>query len=211
MLIHLTPTFINPHQNIQVKLKQLSILAGDDNFEYEIPVKDLTLKKPYPNKIYYVACIKRGNKAFNGLYAYIDVDNLKEFTVYEKWETTTPDINKYTHSHYIKFIITDNKFDSISQDFLLWQKYKTEIHKDWIPVNCTPNMELNTGILKNGARYTNSVEDDYHFNGFIKQRVEKYYVVTMPHQELFHQGNLYLPDRMPDIMDGFNLTRDYEK
>ena len=59
MLIHLTPTFFNPYQNVKVTLEQLSIFVEKDNFEYEIPITELSLKKPYRNKSYCVACGKR--------------------------------------------------------------------------------------------------------------------------------------------------------
>lgn len=207
MLIHLTPTFINLFCDIDVILEKLLIIVNGN--EYEIPIKDLSLKKPYPNKIYYVACRKkRGNKAFNGLYAYIDVDNLKEFTVYEKWKTLTDDDVEREHIHYITFNLLnllDNNFDAISQNFLLWQQYRhSQIHKDWIPVNCTPCMEYHTNILRNGVRYNKDIKDIY-FNGIIKQRNEQYYVPTMPHKELLKRGNFLYSNKMPDINDSFNL------
>lgn len=205
MLIHLMPTFYNPYSNVTVSLKSLVIIAGDDNFEYQIPIEELTLKKPFPNKAYFVACRKRKNKAFLGLYAHIDKYDLKEFTVYEEWETILDDKSEYTHFHYIKFNLLDNNFGTVSQDILCWDKYKTEIHKDWIPLNCTPKMEFDTDILRRGVRWDNDIKDGYYFNGIIKQRVEQYNVPTIPHEHLFTLNS----DRMPDInIDGFNLTID---
>ncbi|MGX2950962.1 DUF6012 family protein [Ursidibacter sp. B-7004-1] len=206
MLIHLTPTFINPYQNIKVILKNLIIIAGEDNFEYKIPVKDLALKKPYPNKSYYVACKKRENRAFIGLLAHIEEEKPNTFTVYEEWETITNDDLKYKHFHYIKFNLIDNKHTITSQDFLLWRQYSTDIHKDWIPVSCTPKMEFDTGILRNGTR-SNEIEDGYYFNGILKQRTEQYNVPTIPHIELIERGNSLFPNRMPELIDGFNLVR----
>lgn len=104
MLVHLTPTFINPYSNIKVELEYLGILTGKDNYEYEIPIENLVLKKPYPNKMYYVACAKRNNKAFNGLYAHIDEENITEFTVCEEWKTVIDKVER-THFHYITFNI----------------------------------------------------------------------------------------------------------
>lgn len=209
MLIHLTPTFVNPYSNIKVTLEQLSIIAGDDNFEYEIPIKDLSLKKPHPNKTYYVACRKRKNKAFMGLIAHIEEEKINKFTVYEKWRTVIDNDIEKEHLHYITFNLLDNEFDTVSQDFLLWQAYSTDIHKDWIPVNCTPKMEFDTEIFKDSPR-RNEIEDGYYFNGIIKQRNEQYYIPTMPHTELFKRGEVLHQNRMPDInLDGFNLIRDY--
>lgn len=207
MLIHLTPTFINPYQNIQVTLKNLIIIAGEDNFEYKIPVKDLALKKPYPNKSYYVACKRKGNKSFVGLLAHIEEERPNTFTVYEEWETITDNDLKHQHFHYITFNLIDNEHTIVSQHFPLWRQYSTDIHKDWIPVSCTPKMEFDTDILKNGAR-SNEIEDGYYFNGILKQRTEQYSVPTMPHTELLELGNRLFPSRMPDLIDGFNLTRD---
>lgn len=207
MLIHLTPTFLNKYKNVKVSLESLTINVND-NSNYEIPVEDLTLKKPYPNKSYYVACIKRRNKAFVGLLAHIEEKNINEFTVCEEWKTSCDNVEK-KHFHYITFNLLDNDSSIVSQDFLLWQPYSSNIHKGWIPVNCTPIMEFDTNCLKRGVRYSD-VQDGFYFDGILKQRSEKYYVPTMPHNELLERGNLLYSNRMPDINDGFNLTHDYE-
>lgn len=207
MLIHLTPTFFNPYQNVKVTLEQLSIIVEKDNFEYEIPITELSLKKPYRNKNFYVACGKRKNKAFVGLLAHIEEDQINKFTVYEKWKTIVND-DENDHFHYITFNLLDNKFNAVSQDFTLWRAYGTDIHQDWIPVNCTPKMEFDTAIFENSPR-RNEIEDGYYFNGIIKQRNEQYFVPTIPFAELFKQGEALYSNRMPDInLDGFNLTRD---
>lgn len=209
MLVHLTPTFINPYSNIKVELEYLGILTGKDNYEYEIPIENLVLKKPYPNKMYYVACAKRNNKAFNGLYAHIDEENITEFTVCEEWKTVIDKVER-THFHYITFNILDSKYSAVSQDHLLWKEYNIDIHQNWIPVTCTPKMELDSAnnIAKRSPRWNNGIEDVYYFDGVIKQRIEHYYVPTMPHQKLFELGNTFYRNRMPDInIDAFNLTK----
>lgn len=207
MLIHLTPTFINPYNNIKVTLEHLSIIAGDDNFEYEIPIQHLSLKRPHPNKAYYVACRKRRNKSFIGLLTHIREKKLDKFTVYEKWKTVINNDIEYNHFHYITFNMLDNNFDTVSQDFSLWREYGTDIHKDWIPVNCTPKMEFDTECFKNSPR-SNEIENGYYFNGIIKQRNENYSISTIPNTELLERGKLLFQDRMPDInLDIINLTR----
>ncbi|WP_101776445.1 DUF6012 family protein [Pasteurella oralis] len=79
MLIYLMPTFINPYSNVKISLERLVIIAGNDNFEYEIPVKELSLKRPYPNKHYWIACKKRKNKAFMGLLAHIEEEGINKY------------------------------------------------------------------------------------------------------------------------------------
>ncbi|KGQ44613.1 hypothetical protein JP28_03855 [Gallibacterium anatis] len=206
MLIHLTPTFINLFCDIDVILEKLLIIVNGN--EYEIPIKDLSLKKPYLNKTYYVACRKFRNKSLIGLFVQVEpeqINKFTEFTVYEKWKTLTDDDVEREHIHYITFNLLDNNFDAISQNFLLWQQYRhSQIHKDWIPVNCTPCMEYHTNILRNGVRYNKDIKDIY-FNGIIKQRNEQYYVPTMPHKELLKRGNFLYSNKMPDINDSFNL------
>ncbi|MBF0786145.1 hypothetical protein E4T80_11810 [Muribacter muris] len=207
MLIHLTPTFINPFRDAKVTLERLSITAGNDRFEYDIPIEDLALKRPFPNKTYYIACRKRKNKAFIGLLAHIEEDEINTFTVYEEWKTITDNGFEHSHFHYITFHLLDNKFNSVSQNFCLWQAYSTERHKDWASVSCTPKMELYAKISKDNPR-RNEIEDGYYFNGVLKQRIEQYYVSTIPHSELFERGEILFSNRMPDInLDGFNLTR----
>lgn len=202
MLIHLTPTFINPFCDIDVILERLLIIVNGN--EYEIPIKDLSLKKPYLNKTYYVACRKFRNKSLVGLFVQVEPEQINKFTVYEKWKTLTDDIER-EHIHYITFNLLDNNFDAISQKFLLWQQYRhSQIHKDWIPVNCTPCMEYHTNILRNGVRYNKDIKEIY-FNGIIKQRNEQYYVPTIPHKELLKRGNFLYSNKMPDINDSFNL------
>jgi hypothetical protein len=206
MLIHLTPTFINLFCDIDVILERLLIIVNGN--EYEIPIKDLSLKKPYLNKTYYVACRKFRNKSLIGLFVQVEpeqINKFTEFTVYEKWKTLTDDDVEREHIHYITFNLLDNNFDAISQNILLWQQYRhSQIHKDWIPVNCTPRMEYHTNILRNGVRYNKDIKDIY-FNGIIKQRNEQYYVPTMPHKELLKRGNFLYSNKMPDINDSFNL------
>lgn len=203
MLIHLMPTFYNPYSNLNVSIKKL-IFIYDNGFECEIPIEDLALKKPFPNKSYFVVCRRRKNKAFEGLYLHCKENDVRKFTVYEEWETNLNNEYNYTHYHYIEFNLLDNNFEAISQNFLIWNEYKTEIHKNWIPVNCIPKMEFDTDVLKKGVRWDSDVEDGYYFDGIIKQRVERYYVPTIPYENLLNHNQ----NKMPDLnIDVFNLTR----
>ncbi|MGR3808183.1 DUF6012 family protein [Pasteurella testudinis] len=202
MLIHLMPTFINLYRNVTVNIKRLAI--STENNLYEMDPTLLKVGKPFPNKSYHVVCRKKGNKAFQGLFAHLD-DNPITFSVIEEWDVVT-DNNSLglIHYHYINFHLLNQEFNAVSQDMLMWDGYKLDIHKDWVPVDCQPKMEFTTNILGRGKR-AESIRDGYYFNGEIKQRIEEYYVPTLSSYDLQIQLDKFYADRAPGINDGFNL------
>lgn len=112
MLIHLIPNILADRTNVPCSLVDLTCRELGLNL---IGGKELTARRPYPNKNYLVACRKVGQKAVNGILVETQ-GALREFTVVTRWAVAASHIA--THS--VRYILADEEFDTVTEEMMLW-------------------------------------------------------------------------------------------
>ena len=198
MLIHVTPRIINKYRDLNVKLIDVEIP------EINCLLKegsDLTVGKPYPNKMYTVIRKKVGRKAINGIFLDIP-DTLDDFTVITRWKID----NEHIVSHQVKYEIKDKQHDFSSDDPVLW--YATGDGKfesawtsdDKTPCNYHPHMTVQYKSQDDSRE--GEVFDEYQGDWLVSRR-EIYPLPSLPRDRIFCEYNMHL-DRMPQPEDAFS-------
>lgn len=187
-MIHIVPKFFAPYflepelVDIEIPELGLTLLGGED----------VTTRKPYPNKRYFVACRKKGRKAVNGILIESPIF-LKEYTVTSRWSWED---NEVQASHVVKHVVLDSDFDMTSDDMLMWygtSKWEArwpEWAKDLAPANVSPCMEIAL-CSKKGGEY----EDEYHsITGHIMKRTEIFKLPTIERERFLCQDLHPMPN-----------------
>ncbi|WP_375751568.1 DUF6012 family protein [Vibrio sp. HN007] len=191
MLLHLVPQIINRYKEVElslvdVQIPELNVVLTAD--------KDLVVRRPFPNKTYFVACRKTGRKAMHGLFLEVD-KQLKSFTVITRWNAKSaywePETGK-TLTHQINYTVADSDFDAISDDHtLLYGQF--EFESRWLidftvdpPVNTQPRMDVL--VCEYHSRGENiSLKDEYEGSMMVK-RVEDITIPTIETERLMKRG-----------------------
>lgn len=147
MLLHLIPKIMNRYLDVQVELIDVQIpelnvtLTGGEH---------LVVRKPFPNKSYYVACRKVGRKAMRGFLIETD-KQLRQFTVITRWnaksELWKPETEKVL-THKVNYTVADSDFDVISDDHTFYYA-QSNFESRWLtdfsiapPVYTEPRMDF---------------------------------------------------------------------
>ncbi|MEZ8372786.1 DUF6012 family protein [Vibrio cyclitrophicus] len=199
MLLHLVPKILNRYQGVDVSLVDVQIPEINLTLKAEV---DLVVRKPFPNKCYFVACRKVGRKAICGLY--LDVDKqLESFSVITRWEFNAEQIL----THEVNYKVADTDYDAISDDHTMLYA-QSDFESRWItdlesnpPVNTQPRMDVL--LYEHHSRGENvSLQDDY-LDGILVKRVENITIPTIETERLTKRG--MLPNRMPDLEHRFTV------
>lgn len=125
MLIHLCPKFLlarDQHPGQRIAAKRFVVLETLTIPELGITLtdgKELTTRRPYPNKLYYVGCRRVGQKAQNGIL--IETERqIRTFTARMTWNCMDDDHDHGDTEHVIHYRILDDDYDTVSDDSLLW-------------------------------------------------------------------------------------------
>lgn len=200
MLLHLVPQVVNRYKDVELELTDVTIP------ELNVTLKageDLVVRKPYPNKSYYVACRKIGRKAMQGLILELD-KTIQAFTVITSWHVKSRLWAK-TLTHQVNYTVADTNFDVVSDDHTYL--YACDNFKDrWLtdfqidpPVNTQPRMDvLICDYHKRGESV--SIEDEYDDFVMVKRTED----VTIPTIELerFKSRSMH-GSRLPSLDDRF--------
>lgn len=205
MLLHLVPKLYLAHgaRDLAVELVDLTIepfgmvLQGG---------RDLTARKPYPNKNYLVGCRKAGQKAINGVLVELSkpVTTLSTIT---RWSVDA----EVVLTHRVERQILDADFDLISDDMLLWYGtseslggWSSRWPKDMAPGapgDLQPRMDLwapEMGGLPQQVWRRDRVE-----KGVILERAESIAIPTLESGRLL--GPRAKVDRYPEMADAFRV------
>lgn len=187
MLIHIVPKIIirNPFQ------QQCWELVDISSEELGISLKgglDVVARRPYPNKQYLVACRKKGQKAFNGLF--IQSQSFKDkFSVVTRWAFLDEQIvTQVTH-----YEVLDRDHDAVTDCAMSWERRHASL-EGFPPVAIQPMMDPERSTLKSDV--TDSVVD-----GVIVRREIKLPIYTQSAESVLNA--LHFQDRCPAISDAF--------
>lgn len=204
MLIHLTPQVYAHHATEPCSLIDLScselglFLKGG---------KELTARRPYPNKDYLVACRKVGQKAMNGIL--IETESpIREFTVVTRWAVAASHIA----THRVRYIVLDEEHDAVSESMLLW--YGTSecaggFESRWpgitdhgTPARTQPRMEVFPRLDRCGE-----FSDLANEQGALIERSEVFRLPTIERERIMNP-QFSLDKRLPSIESAFRQSRD---
>lgn len=204
MLIHVLPTLYvpgyltMPPRLIDLTIEQLGLVLKGDN--------DLTIRRPYPDKRYWVGCRKIGQKAIAGLL--IDYDKfLNAYTVVTRWAINADTVL----THRVEHVVLDNDFDAVSDLMTLW--YATseslgnwgdrwpECYAETPPVSVQPCMDVLTSGL-GGSKREGDVRDVLSGPGVVVKREERFMVPTIERGRLL--GNSWETVRLPAFGHAFS-------
>ena len=201
MLIHIIPRLAcgnsaSKCELIDVVVPELGLtLLGD---------KHLTVRKPYPNKTYLVACRKIGRGAVNGILINTE-QQAKVFTSVTRW--CIDDTREITHRVVYVVEDSDSDFDMVSEQMILWGAHCSSLG-GWesrypkgvtygSPMASQPSMELAPG----GFRRPGSVNDMLDDEGNISKRLEIFIMPTIE-RDRYLGSNVFA---IPKLADAFHV------
>jgi hypothetical protein len=202
MLIHIVPKLFEPPFAVESEVIDVSIpecglvLIGG---------KDITARRPYPNKRYLVACRKVGQKAIDGIF--IEVDGwLESYTVATRWL-----VDGEVITHIVEHTVLDQDFDAVTDSMVLWSgRYGTDWATRWPdcyanepPVRRQPSMDVLTSLMC-GTRRPDGTRDVVDSTQRVILRTEFFQLHTIERERLFGPGN-GAPglERIPDVEQAF--------
>ncbi|MDY7563473.1 DUF6012 family protein [Pseudomonas sp. AB6] len=200
MLIHLIPNILADRTNVPCSLVDLTCSELGLNLTGG---KELTARRPYPNKNYLVACRKVGQKAVNGFLVETQ-GPVREFTVVTRWAVAASHIA--THS--MRYILADAEFDTVTEQMMQWGATHPSQgdYKSRYPTGCTygsplesqPRMEAFKRIKRVGE-FTDQLDK----HGAVIERSEVFRLPTLERERLTRS---LFGDRMPSIENAFMTT-----
>lgn len=154
MLIHTTPRFFTcEHSGRDVELVDLRIEELGVHLQGG---KELTTRRPYPNKRYVVACRKSGHKAIDGLLFETD-RRIQRYTVTTRWALRA----EFIATHRVHYVVLDQDFDAVTDKMVLWYRMSEglggwpsrwpEVHANAVPCDAQPRMQFSRAPLRTGS------------------------------------------------------------
>lgn len=200
MLLHLIPKIMNRYLDVQVELIDVQIpelnvtLTGGEH---------LVVRKPFPNKSYYVACRNVGRKAMRGFLIETD-KQLKQFNVITRWnaksELWKPETEKVL-THKVNYTVADSDFDVISDDHTFYYA-QSNFESRWLhdfsiapPVYTEPRMDFLYCEYHKRGEYV--AVDDRYDDVTMVNRVEDLTVPTIEKERFSMRERL--DSRLPDL------------
>lgn len=199
MIIHLSPSIYacpktEPCSLIDLTCNELNIdLVGG---------KELTARRPYPNKKYLVACRKVGQKAMNGILIESKTP-VREFTVVTRWSVAASHIA----THRVHYIILDEEYDAISENMVLWYATSESLgsyKSRWpgneeygTPATSQPRMEAYQRLRRVGP-----IRDVTDESGAVIERSEVFKLPTLQPERVLN-SKLSYGDRTPSLEAAF--------
>lgn len=199
MLLHLRPRCLSRYRDVElvdfaIPELDLQLVGG----------KDLTTRRPYPNKRYAVACRQQGRKAIDGVL--IDVKRrVERFSTISRWAINAD----FLATHQVNYQVLDRDYDLVTDSVVLW--YPTsEVLGSWgnripswvgnaAPVEIEPRMEVDVPEER-GVYMANDEVDRGRRR--IKHRSQTLCVPTVERERLQCRFN----DRLPDITSAFRVA-----
>lgn len=202
MLLHISPKLHIPGdkrhvvQLVDLKVEELDLVLGE---------QDLTVRRPYPNKHYSVACRRIGQKAVDGIFIE-SAQFLPIYTVVSRWSVDGTD----PITHRVQHVLLDHELDAVTDRASLWHSFPSW---NWIsrwpsfyaglpPLEIEPVMAVKRQSLQH-RRSLSVVRDDYTKAGVLAYREEKYMVPTIERRRL--DGERAVHWRLPTMANAFKV------
>lgn len=200
MVFHLIPRIYNRYSDVEACLVDVRIPAANLVLSNG---KQITVRRPYPNKSIHVASIKKGRKAIEGLLVELP-DGLTDWHVDIRWAVDATDIL----THRINYKLVDSDHDAVTDSVLMWSRYNSKSFGFWdarptpevvnaIPIHLQPSMEI---LFEDQVSTREaSFKDRYDERGTMIYREEEF---TVPSVELGRiTGESPLTQRFPKLAD----------
>lgn len=201
MLIHIRPRLFSPFNNV--------LLLDLDIPQFGLKLqggKELTTRRPYPNKRYAVACPKIGRKALDGIYIET-AGPVQRFTAVARWAVEA----EFVATHRVEYQVLDQDFDTVSDSMLFWYAMSPglggwesrwpESAKDAVPAKFEPAM----GVLSHFGGREGDVEDRIDpETGWIVERKQAFGLPTLQRERLVNTA-LSDRDRLPPLGSAFRV------
>lgn len=204
MLIHIAPRIflsssLEPCHLVSVTSLDLDLrLWGDE---------DVVARRPYPNKLFLVACRKTGRKAIDGIL--IEAPSIREFAVVTRWSILLRG-GLGVVSHRVHYTVLDDEHDAVSDSMITWygtgadrggwsSRYPEPPSFDYCPASRQPRMDASRD---DASRKLGDIEDCYDEHGNIIERNERFYMPTIERDRLLPSA-LFLGDRAPAFNHAF--------
>jgi Family of unknown function (DUF6012) len=200
MLLHLRPRCLSRYRDVELvdfAIPELGLhLVGG---------KDLTTRRPYPNKRYAVACRHQGRKAIDGLL--IDVNRrIERFSTIARWAINADFIAK----HQVAYQVLDCDYDLVTDSVVLWYPTSGVLGSwdkripSWVgnaaPVEIEPRMEVDVPEKRSPYVVADEVDST---RGRIRRRSQTFRVPTVERERL---QQCRFNDRLPDIASAFRVA-----
>ncbi|WP_313025456.1 DUF6012 family protein [Pseudomonas lopnurensis] len=200
MLIHLVPRFLTCELSgyncevVDIRIAELGLHLRGGN--------DLTTRRPYPNKMYQVACRKIGRRAIEGIL--IETAHpVSEFTAVIRWAV------RATHvlTHRIIYKVQDEDHDATSEAMVLWGNY-TDLNPAWVacrvqqsedfsPAAGQPCMDARPFSVTSRKGH---IEDRMH-GDMVGERIETFHLPTLDRDRILNHP--YWSNRIPPLDHAF--------
>jgi len=200
MLIHATPRFFTCEQSgpnvelIDLRINEIGVFLQGG--------KDLTTRRPYPNKRYVVACRKSGQKAIDGI-LFETGGTVPSFTVETRWAIHA----EFIATHRVRYVVLDDDYDAVTDNMVLWYAMSEglggwrsrwpEAHKDSVPASAQPRMQLSTEPQRTSPVTVRMTGPQSY------ERVETFSVPTVERERLLSRR---INDRIPAIESAFKVS-----
>lgn len=174
MLIHITPKLVvgvssaRPVRLLTLQIPEIGLSLTEEH---------LAVRRPYPNKHYFVGCRRIGQQAMSGILIQHEGFE-REFTAEMVWSVADARHVKHT----VVYQVLDDDYDLVSDSMLMWRCVTSE-GRDWpsrwpaihteFPAMAEPRMSLWAGEDKRTA----PVDEVQH--GLITSRYEKFPLPTL--------------------------------
>ncbi|ONC41620.1 hypothetical protein AQ914_18185 [Burkholderia pseudomallei] len=200
MLIHTTPRFYTCEQSgPNVELVDLHI---DELGVHLQGGKELTTRRPYPNKRYVVVCRKVGQKAIDGLLFETDA-KVSQYTVTTRWAIRAEIIA----THRVHYVVLDEEYDTVTDNMVLWYRMSEglggwpsrwpDAHKDAVPCHAQPRMQFSQAPQRAGQVV------DRMTGPLSLERVETFPIPTIERERLLSPRSI--TERIPTIEAAFRV------
>lgn len=199
MLIHATPRFYTCEQSgpnvelVDLRIDELGVFLQGG--------KDLTTRRPYPNKRYVVACRKVGQKAIDGI-LFETGAQIPAYTVVTRWAIHA----EFIATHRVHYVVLDNDFESVTDNMVLWHAMSEglggwrsrwpEAHKDSVPASSQPRMQLSQEPQRSGPVEVRVTSPGSY------ERVETFPLPTVERERLLSRR---INDRIPSIESAYQI------
>jgi hypothetical protein len=207
VLIHITPKIYIPYQILAVELVSLDI----PELEIALTRAELATRQPYPNKRYWTACKRLGQKAISGV-LFETTGHVFTFTSVARWAID----GELLVTHTTNYAVLDDKYDCVTDNMILWygtssgrldwERRWADWAKELTPARAEPHMEV-IGAGPCAPRKEAHRIDRVSNSGLIMERIEDFGMLTVQRDRVLHSRDVR---RVPSQGSAFQCNTRFE-
>lgn len=198
MIFHSVPQIYSKFSDADIGVKLVDVYIPQIDLRL-VEGKDVVARKPFINKNYRVACLKKGRKAIEGFFVRLP-DDLKAWQVSTRWAVEA----EHLLTHDVFYRKLDDCHGAVTDDPLIWRAREgfedrmPNCVKNPSPVHLKPRMEVL--LFEQQTSREANIIDRYEGDALVSRR-EDYWVPTVEVSRLREGFGIAGPDRMPVLED----------